>query len=337
MKDISHPNIVKIHEIVFSKPSKTKNERCHTFIIQEYIDNDMNGLILDRFQFEKIQIKYIIYQLLSALKFLDKHSIMHRDIKWGNILYGNDGIIKLTDFGLAKYYRKDQLNPHTLKVVTLWYRAPEILLGFLNYSTKADMWSAGCCFGELLKRETLFKGQNEAEQLKAISRKCGAITEENCTGCSNYKYYQNYNSGDFLKCSNQLRNEFKTVLDFSNPEDLDCFDLLSKMLDYDPKERISAENALNHPYFTKYSFEQKKNEIKMPKINKSTHEYTVRLHYKGITKRPSQINLEILEKRKYPYNENFWIKGEEILQKEFEKYNYHHKFPKYNPYDKNKI
>jgi len=116
----------------------------------------------------KLKIKNILYQLLSGLSYCHLLKILHRDIKPQNILMDNNENIKIIDFGLARTY--ESIRPFTIEVVSLWYRAPEILLGQTEYTAKVDVWAVGCIFGELLFNKVLFKGENELDQLTKIFR-----------------------------------------------------------------------------------------------------------------------------------------------------------------------
>jgi len=172
--------------------------------------------------------------------------LLCRDLKTSNLLLNNRGELKICDFGLSRQYGSP-LKPYTQPVVTLWYRAPELLLGAKEYSTAIDMWSLGCIMAELLSKEPLFAGKNEIDQLHKIFRILGTPNEERWCG---------YSKLPGAKCKfvkqpyNRLRDKFPAV-SFTGGLTLSeaGFDLLNRLLTYDPEKRISADDALNHEWF----------------------------------------------------------------------------------------
>jgi len=150
-------------------------------MVFEYMDHDLTGL-LERpgTKFSVAQIKCYMKQLLTGLYYCHKNHILHRDIKGSNLLIDNKGILKLADFGLARPYTTNEgANPLTNRVITLWYRPPELLLGAQAYGPAVDMWSAGCIFAELLHGKPILPGKDELEQLDLIFKLCGSPTMEN--------------------------------------------------------------------------------------------------------------------------------------------------------------
>ncbi|ORX90494.1 Pkinase-domain-containing protein [Basidiobolus meristosporus CBS 931.73] len=229
-----HPNIVNVREIVVGDSLNS------IFIVMDFIEHDLKALMEDmKSPFLQSEIKTLMIQLLSAIALLHDNWIIHRDLKTSNLLLNNRGEIKVADFGLARKYGSP-LGPMTQLVVTLWYRAPELLLGAKEYSTAIDIWSVGCIFGELINNEPLFPGRGEIEQLDKIFRLLGMPNEKIWPGFSNLPHAQNITFVN--QPYNNLRNRFPYVTESG-------LDLLSKLLTYDPEKRITAEEALQHPYF----------------------------------------------------------------------------------------
>jgi len=163
------------------------------------MEHDLHGLLDKKVQFTIPHIKCMMQQLLWGVQHLHEHSIMHRDIKGANLLLSNRGELKLTDFGLAREINPSRKN-YTNRVVTLWYRAPELLLGSEKYTPSIDMWSVGCFFSELLTNEPLFPGDNDVRQLQMIFKKCGFPTEESCPGVSILKNYSKIENKNYENC-----------------------------------------------------------------------------------------------------------------------------------------
>lgn len=153
------------------------------------MEHDLNGLIDQRISLDVSQIKCIMQQLLQALEYLHSNNIMHRDIKGANILMSNKGEVKLADFGLARLPDNYSAPHYTNRVATLWYRAPELLLGSNNYTTAIDIWSLGCLFFELLTLRPLFPGNRESKVLDFICQICGTPTEQTWPGLSSLPYF----------------------------------------------------------------------------------------------------------------------------------------------------
>jgi cyclin-dependent kinase 12/13 len=181
--------------------------------------------------------------------YLHDNHIIHRDVKGANILIDKNGIVKLADFGLARVIYPDirKIN-YTIKVVTLWYRAPELLLGLKNYSDKVDIWSLGCFFAELFIGKTLFPGDNERRELELIFDVCGSPSPKKF---KNYKHLKPTVRDEIEKKKHKRRlEEFLREKNFNRKMDESLIDLLSKMLTVEPNLRISGREALAHPYFT---------------------------------------------------------------------------------------
>ena len=144
-------------------------DKTRVFLVMDFLEHDLRTLQEDMLEsFAPSETKTLLLQLASAVDFLHSNWIMHRDLKTSNILMNNRGQIKIADFGMARYYG-DPPPKLTQLVVTLWYRAPELLLGAHVYGAEIDMWSVGCIFAELLKKEPVLQGKNEVDQLTKVS------------------------------------------------------------------------------------------------------------------------------------------------------------------------
>jgi len=158
-------------------------------LVFEFMEHDLHGLIDSNISLDVPNIKCIMMQILDGVQYLHSNGVMHRDIKGANVLLNNKGEIKIGDFGLAKKYDSHIMANYTNRVVTLWYRCPELLLGCERYTPAIDMWSVGCCFAELLTSRPVFLGDNEAEILEIIYKKCGTPSEATWPGVELLKNY----------------------------------------------------------------------------------------------------------------------------------------------------
>jgi len=194
---VNHKNIVNLLEVVTSKSNllfkliaKERSTSVYTlYLIFEYMEHDLNGLIDKKVSLDVSQIKCVMKQLLEALVYLHSNNIMHRDIKGANVLMNNKGEVKLADFGLARLPDTRSAPHYTNRVATLWYRAPELLLGSNNYTTAIDMWSLGCLFFELLTLRPLFPGDREGKIIDLICQTCGTPSEETWPGISSLRHF----------------------------------------------------------------------------------------------------------------------------------------------------
>lgn len=184
-----------------------------------------------------------MYQIITGIKVCHSQRIIHRDLKPANILLSGaaNEHIKLADFGLARAF-SIPIKPYTKDVVTLWYRSPELLLRFNEYATPVDIWSAGCIFAELATKKALFQGQNEQNQINEIFRTLGKPNEDTWPGIGKNE--------DFAKIDwpNYPRQNLRDFISASMIDD-QGLDLIYKMLEYEPCRRITAKQALQHPYF----------------------------------------------------------------------------------------
>eukprot|EP00656_Telonema_subtile_P055196 TRINITY_DN847_c0_g1_i10.p1 TRINITY_DN847_c0_g1~~TRINITY_DN847_c0_g1_i10.p1 ORF type:complete len:391 (-),score=85.38 TRINITY_DN847_c0_g1_i10:317-1489(-) len=251
LRDLHHENVIDLREVVSSK-EEDKGRKGDVYIVFEFMDHDLMGL-MDTAQLSSVQsntptgfplpmIKCFAKQLLSGLHYCHKRNIMHRDIKGANLLITNSGVLKLGDFGLSRTFAaNDPSYKYTNRVVTLWYRAPELLLGATQYGPEIDNWSAGCIVAELLLgNKALFPGQDEKDQMDKVFSICGSPTEQRWPGVTSLPYYRQLNPE--IVYPDRLRRTLRSLKE-------DSVDLLCKLLTLDPPKRISAQKALDHDWF----------------------------------------------------------------------------------------
>eukprot|EP01090_Pellita_catalonica_P019383 TRINITY_DN6577_c0_g1_i2.p1 TRINITY_DN6577_c0_g1~~TRINITY_DN6577_c0_g1_i2.p1 ORF type:complete len:541 (-),score=52.84 TRINITY_DN6577_c0_g1_i2:212-1834(-) len=295
LKNIQHQNVIKLKEIVTSKATK-KNKRGSIYMVFEYMEHDLTGLMESARVdwFSEGQIKCYLKQLLKGLAFCHKKNVLHRDLKGSNLLINNKGEVKLADFGLARYYSNSKEMDYTNRVITLWYRPPELLLGSTVYGPAIDMWSVGCILGELLLKKPMFQGKQELEQLDLIFKMCGTPNERTWPGFCNLPLYKVAKPKRVYP--SRLRDSFKSF-----PPALI---LMEQLLCLDPKRRISAEDALNSPYFTTPPYPSDPSEL--PNYPPS-HEYTTkrrRSQHKNGTLPPSKRQKLSHDRTRFPPNQH---------------------------------
>ncbi|XP_075662000.1 protein IMPAIRED IN BABA-INDUCED STERILITY 1 isoform X2 [Castanea sativa] len=235
LRRLDHPNIVKLEGLITSRLS------CSIYLVFEYMEHDITGLLsCPDIKFSESQIKCYMKQLLSGLDHCHSRGVMHRDIKGSNLLVNNEGILKVADFGLANFSSSGHRQPLTSRVVTLWYRPPELLLGSTDYGASVDLWSVGCVFAELLLGKPILQGRTEVEQLHKIFKLCGSPPDEywkrtKLPHATLFKPQQPYDS-----C---LRETFKDLPKTTTS-------LLETLLSVEPYKRGTASSALASEYFT---------------------------------------------------------------------------------------
>jgi cell division cycle 2-like protein len=246
---LKHENIVTVQEMVVG------SDVNQVFMVMEFFHCDLKEA-MDKRTYPNVlrqgELKGIMQQILKGMHHMHSHWYFHRDMKTSNILVHQSGRVALCDLGLARRFQDPPVR-YTQLVVTLWYRAPELLFGEERYTPAVDVWSIGCIFGELIQQDAMMQGQGELDQIDKIFTMVGPPTEEN------WPDFGQLPSGKMFKWrsaegqkTTQLRELFpvnppphlkKTFLDANG------FDLLSKLLTLNPKTRITAKQALEHPYF----------------------------------------------------------------------------------------
>lgn len=237
LQSLNHPNVVELQEVMV--------ERNDCFMIFEYLSHDLTGLLNHpSFTLTSAHKKHLAKQLFEGLDYLHKRGVLHRDIKAANILVSRDGELKLADFGLARFYNKNAKHKqdYTNRVITIWYRSPELLLGETQYGASVDIWSAACVLVEIFTRHAIFPGDGgEINQLDKIYNVLGTPSRAEWPGMVELAWYE------LLRPMHRVPSTFEEKYrDRVSPA---AFDLLSAMFLFDPNARPSAGDVLEHPYF----------------------------------------------------------------------------------------
>lgn len=248
----------------------SKKPKGSIYMVFEYMDHDLTGLMdTPSIRFTEAHVKCYMMQLLSGLEYCHDRAVLHRDIKGSNLLIDNNGNLKIADFGLARPYGEPG-RKYTNRVITLWYRPPELLLGANEYGPSVDMWSVGCLLAEMLTRKPLFAGKDEAEQLELIFHVVGTPTERTWPGWRNLA--QAHMVSESRVYSPQLERYLRKVMRHHGVQGSDTLiDILTKLLTLDPERRMTATEALAHRWFQEEPYACRKDEL--PKQNVSTHEF----------------------------------------------------------------
>ncbi|KAL6773745.1 CDKA1 [Auxenochlorella protothecoides x Auxenochlorella symbiontica] len=233
LKELQHENIVSLYDVV--------HEDRKLYLVFEFLDVDLKKSMDSNpaaFK-DPALVKNYVYQMLQGIAFCHVHRILHRDLKPQNLLIEEKtNTLKLADFGLARAFGIP-VRAYTHEVITLWYRAPEILLGSKHYATPVDLWSIGCIFAEMALQKPLFPGDSEIDELLKIFQLLGTPDETVWPGVSQLP--------DYKSIFPQWRPKpLAPLIPGLCPAGID---LLSRLLEYDPNRRITARAALDHVYF----------------------------------------------------------------------------------------
>ncbi|KAJ1609918.1 putative cdc2-related protein kinase [Cryptosporidium canis] len=276
---LKHKNIVKFYGVVFSRPRRELSERNtlsdakntaqnntlssslnkgSVWMVFEYLPYDLSGYIeglkLEGKIIRIVDIKVIVRQLLSSLKYCHINNTIHRDIKCANLLISGDGVVKLADFGLARVF-STRNRMFTNRVVTLWYRPPELLLGSQCYDYPVDMWSVGCILGELILQHPLFCSETEAGVLKSIGETLGSPHSDVLVELKKLPLWSDRESNPLLQMlgsgkGSKYKQFTSRVEEKVGKQGLD---LLLSLLQYSPESRLTACRALEHPWLNSSS------------------------------------------------------------------------------------
>ncbi|XP_056230017.1 serine/threonine-protein kinase NLK isoform X1 [Seriola aureovittata] len=211
------------------------------YVVTELMQSDLHKIIVSPQPLSSDHAKVFLYQILRGLKYLHSAGILHRDIKPGNLLVNSNCVLKICDFGLARVEESDESRHMTQEVVTQYYRAPEILMGSRHYSNSIDIWSVGCIFAELLGRRILFQAQSPIQQLDLITDLLGTPSMEAMrTACEGARAH--------ILRGPHKQPSLPVLYTLSSQATHEAVHLLCRMLVFDPSKRISAKDALAHPY-----------------------------------------------------------------------------------------
>ncbi|CAJ0573238.1 unnamed protein product, partial [Mesorhabditis spiculigera] len=244
LQQLKHKHITELIEICSAK-SSTAKERITFYLVFTFCNHDLAGLLSnDKVQLKLVHQKTLMKHLLLGLFQIHRCKILHRDMKAANVLITHDGILKLADFGLARPYTVDATQKHayTNRVVTLWYRPPELLLGERYYNTSIDMWGAGCIMAELWTRSPIMQGDTEQRQLSFITKLCGAITPEVWPECEKLPLYKQLVLDQ--DCRRRVQERLSVII-----KDTEAMNLLERLLSLNPAQRPSAEHSLDADFF----------------------------------------------------------------------------------------
>ncbi|CEP17028.1 hypothetical protein [Parasitella parasitica] len=242
LKELKHPNILCLIDVIHTEST--------LMLVFEYMDQDLKKYMdanakVTKSPLPSETIKRFMYQLLKGIDYCHQNRVLHRDLKPQNLLINKHKVLKLGDFGLARAFGIP-VNTFSNEVVTLWYRAPDVLLGSRTYSTSIDIWAAGCIMAEMYTGRPLFPGNSNEHQLQEIFSKMGTPTEQTWPGLTQFSEYKPPTH------IYPYQNIGRTIF---NLDDDNGIDLINCMLQYQPEQRITAKDALNHAYFKNSGFQ----------------------------------------------------------------------------------
>jgi len=240
-----HENIIRLLEVM-----KAENDK-DIYLVFEHMETDLHAVIHANI-LEDVHKRYILYQILKAMKFIHTGDVLHRDLKPSNILLNSECLVKVADFGLARSIASLQAETQKAKVLTdyvatRWYRAPEILLGAATYTKAVDMWSIGCILGEMLGSKPMFPGTTTTNQLERILEVGNYPSKEDIEGCGS----------PFAPTllENIIPANKKTLEGLYPTAPSDAIALMKELLSFNPRKRLSAEGGLAHPYVSQFHSE----------------------------------------------------------------------------------
>ncbi|KAM0671754.1 serine/threonine kinase [Ordospora colligata] len=234
LREMHHPNIIRLIEVVVDSGK--------IYMVFPYVQHDLNKFIRNK-KMSTANIKHVFLQITKGICYMHSKGIMHRDLKSANILIDQNLNVSIADFGMAR--RTTKAGIYTPGMVTLWYRAPEILLGRPTYTYAVDVWSMGCVLVEMYLGSMLFQGSTEIAQLEMIIHACGSINEKTFPGIKDIAGINSF----------RLPQSPRRIESIIEKYDVSAVDIVSRMLCIDPCKRITADEALGNKYFSSDSSE----------------------------------------------------------------------------------
>ncbi|CAD7676986.1 unnamed protein product [Nyctereutes procyonoides] len=278
LKHMRHENVIGLLDVF--TPDETLDDFTDFYLVMPFMGTDL-GKLMKHEKLSEDRIQFLVYQMLKGLKYIHAAGIIHRDLKPGNLAVNEDCELKILDFGLARQADSEM----TGYVVTRWYRAPEVILNWMRYTQTVDIWSVGCIMAEMITGKTLFKGSDHLDQLKEIMKVTGTPPAEFVQRLQSAEVTWELGAGSgagpglwrgpspFLpeKAKNYMKGlpelqkkDFASILTNASPL---AVNLLEKMLVLDAEQRVTAAEALTHPYFE--SLQDTEEEPKAQKYDES--------------------------------------------------------------------
>jgi len=278
LKALHHVNIVTLKEIVTSKEQGALPK--NVYMVLEYLEYDLTGVLeTPEIRLTQDHVKSWSHQLLNGCHYMHTNKVIHRDLKASNLLINRRGELKIADWGLARSWNSE-MKRLTNKVITLWYRPPELLLGAMNYTTKIDMWSVGCIIAEMFRRSGFLKGSNEAAQLKLIFQTCGHPDKESWpTIARECKLWKNFEPAPNERKASRLAEALRHNLPHPKWMTDDAVKLISNLMDLNPYKRWDALKALDADYFYENPIVKQAKDLSMKFAVATVHEMDCRKKY----------------------------------------------------------
>ncbi len=250
-------------------------------MVFEYLEYDLTGVLeTPEIRLTQDHVKSWSQQLLAGTHYMHKNKVIHRDLKASNLLINRKGELKIADWGLARSWNSE-MKRLTNKVITLWYRPPELLLGMIDYSTKIDMWSVGCIVAEMFRRSGFLKGRDEAHQLELIYKVCGTPNTQDWPNLERKcRLWKKFAPGPNDKIyPNRLAQCLRENLPHPKWMTDHAVTMIGKLMEKNPDKRWSAEQALDADYFFETPIVKQAKDLNMKFAVASVHEMGKYIEY----------------------------------------------------------